>query len=36
VLLDCPNMLHLVYHYGINPVAAVVKNGQVVHRVPGF
>jgi imidazolonepropionase-like amidohydrolase len=29
-------MLHLVYHYGINPVAAVVKNGQVVHRVPGF
>ncbi|HEV8577974.1 MAG TPA: imidazolonepropionase [Thermoanaerobaculia bacterium] len=32
VLLDAPNLLHLVYHYGINPVAAVVKRGQVVHR----
>ncbi len=32
VLLDAPNVLHLVYHYGINPVAAVVKNGRVVHR----
>jgi imidazolonepropionase len=36
VLLDAPNVLHLVYHYGINPVAAVVKGGEVVHRVPGF
>ena len=36
VLLDSPNVLHLVYHYGINPVAAVVKNGRVVHRVSGF
>jgi imidazolonepropionase len=36
VLLDAPNVLHLVYHYGINPVAAVVKSGEVVHRVPGF
>jgi imidazolonepropionase len=36
VLLDVPNVLHLVYHYGINPVAAVVKGGEVVHRVPGF
>jgi imidazolonepropionase len=30
VLLDAPNLLHLVYHYGINPVAAVVKGGRVV------
>ncbi len=33
VLLDAPNHLHLAYHYGINPVSAVVKNGEVVHRV---
>ncbi len=32
VLLDVPNALHLAYHYGINPVSAVVKNGQVVRR----
>lgn len=32
VLLDAPNVLHLVYHYGINPVAAVVKGGRVVRR----
>jgi len=32
VVLDCPNLLHLVYHYGINPVAAVVKGGRIVHR----
>jgi imidazolonepropionase len=31
-LLDAPNLLHLAYHYGINPVAAVVKDGRVVHR----
>jgi imidazolonepropionase len=30
VLLDAPNALHLAYHYGINPVAAVIKNGRVV------
>ncbi|MBV8199394.1 MAG: imidazolonepropionase [Acidobacteria bacterium] len=29
VLLDLPNLLHLAYHYGINPVAAVVKGGRV-------
>jgi imidazolonepropionase len=34
VLLDAPNLLHLVYHYGINPVAAVVKGGRLVHSVP--
>jgi len=32
VLLAAPNLLHLVYHYGINPVAAVVKGGKVVRR----
>jgi imidazolonepropionase len=32
VLLDAPNLLHLAYHYGINPVAAVVKGGRVVRR----
>lgn len=32
VLLDAPNLLHLAYHFGINPVAAVVKGGVVVHR----
>jgi len=31
VLLDAPNLLHLAYHYGINPVAAVVKNGRLSH-----
>ncbi|HVR99259.1 MAG TPA: imidazolonepropionase [Thermoanaerobaculia bacterium] len=35
VLLDAPNLLHLAYHYGINPVAAVVKGGTVV-RGPGL
>ena len=33
VLLDAPNLLHLAYHYGVNPVAAVVKGGRIVHRV---
>jgi imidazolonepropionase len=32
VLLDAPNVLHLAYHYGVNPVAAVVKGGRVAHR----
>ncbi len=32
VLLAAPNLLHLVYHYGINPVAAVVKGGSVVRQ----
>ena len=31
VLLDEPNLLHLAYHYGVNPVAAVIKRGAVVH-----
>ena len=33
VLLDAPNLLHLAYHYGINPVAAVIKEGRVVRRM---
>lgn len=32
ILLDAPNLLHLAYHYGVNPVTAVVKAGRVVHR----
>jgi imidazolonepropionase-like amidohydrolase len=32
VLLDAPNVLHLAYHYGIDPVAAVVKGGRVAYR----
>src|SRR5262249_59678647 len=32
VLLDAPNLLHLAYHYGVNPVAAVVKGGRVALR----
>lgn len=32
VVLDAPNLFHLAYHLGVNPVAAVVKSGQVVHR----
>jgi imidazolonepropionase len=31
-LLALPNLLHLAYHFGINPVAAVVKGGRVVRR----
>jgi imidazolonepropionase len=32
VLLDSPNLFHLAYHFGVNPVAAVVKAGRLVHR----
>jgi len=32
VVLDAPNLLHLAYHYGVNPVATVIKGGEVVHR----
>lgn len=32
VLLAAPNLLHLAYHLGVNPVAAVVKDGVLVHR----
>lgn len=32
VVLDAPNLLHLAYHYGVNPVATVIKRGEIVHR----
>jgi imidazolonepropionase len=32
VLLEGENLLHLAYHYAVNPVAAVVKGGRLVHR----
>jgi len=32
VVLAAPNLLHLAYHYGINPVSAVIKNGQLVYH----
>lgn len=33
VILDAPNLLHLAYHYGVNPVRTVVKNGRIAaHR----
>ncbi len=32
VVLHAPTYQHLVYHYGVNPVRHVVKNGQVVVR----
>lgn len=31
-LLDAPNLLHLAYHYGVNPVRSVVKAGREVYR----
>jgi imidazolonepropionase len=34
VLLDAPDLLHLAYHYGVNPVRAVVKAGKVAWRMP--
>lgn len=34
-LLDAPNLLHLAYHYGVNPVAAVVRDGRPVYRAGG-
>ncbi len=32
VVLDEPDLLHLAYHFGVDPVAAVVKAGRVVYR----
>jgi imidazolonepropionase len=35
VLLDAPSYLHLVYHFGVNLVTGVFRDGQrVVHTVP--
>ncbi|MGB2906514.1 MAG: imidazolonepropionase [Candidatus Aminicenantaceae bacterium] len=32
VLCDAPNYAYLVYHFGINPVIHVIKNGKIVIR----
>lgn len=32
VLLEGPNLDHLAYHFGVDPVVAVVKAGEVVHQ----
>jgi len=32
VLLDAPNLMHLAYHYGVNPVRSVIKSGREVFR----
>jgi imidazolonepropionase len=34
LILDAPNLLHLAYHYGVNPVRTVVKDGRVVWQAP--
>lgn len=33
VVLDAPNLFHLAYHYGVNPVRVVVKGGVPVHSI---
>lgn len=30
LILDCPNHLHLAYHFGVNPVRTVLTRGRVV------
>jgi len=32
LVLDEPNLFHLAYHYGVNPVRSVVKAGREVYR----
>ena len=32
VVLDAPNLLHLAYHYGVNPVRSVMVAGREVFR----
>ena len=31
VLLDAPDDRHLIYHWGVNLVAAVAREGRLVH-----
>ena len=31
-ILDLPNLEHLAYEFGRNPVRAVVKDGRIVFR----
>jgi imidazolonepropionase len=33
VVLDAPNLMHLAYHYGVNPVRSVLKSGREVYRI---
>ena len=32
-LLAAPNLFHLAYHFGVNPVATVIKDGKIVHQI---
>lgn len=32
IVLDAPTYHHVVYHYGVNPIRHVIKNGEVVVR----
>jgi imidazolonepropionase len=32
ILCDVPNYPSLVYHFGVNPIKHVIKNGKVVVR----
>lgn len=32
LLLDAPDLFHVAYHYGVNPVETVIKNGRVAYR----
>jgi len=32
VVLEAPNYHHIVYHYGVNPVRHVIKDGRIVVR----
>jgi imidazolonepropionase len=32
VILDEPNLFHLAYHFGVNPVRSVIKGGHEVYR----
>lgn len=32
LLLEAPNLFHLAYHFGINPVGVVIKRGRVAHE----
>ncbi len=32
LVLEAPNLFHLAYHFGVNPVGTVIKGGEIVHR----
>jgi imidazolonepropionase len=32
IILKEPSYFHLVYHWGVNPVRTVIKDGKVIHR----